>query len=560
MAKIKRSPQEEEQSQPLHSNTAPGAAETPPRAEPAEPAEPGETAPTADFSLPLAGLNEADGEPDADAEAADDAAHADTLADPAVAQAITVDSDAFFVAPGTPPLSGNTAHAADAQSAQPSIYDIAAGRAQLHSETSTRIFAENAAANAAHSDTQEARTMIFSPSADKAKPACSPAAEPRAVPKRGWLLLAAQGVLSALAVFQLYRTQMLPVLYLALLGGVLALLLLLVWLGQRHRIRGVISRVFSLVLCAALAVGCVFAQQGLQALQNVTAGLLAGPEARAIVTEPFVVYLSGVDTRGELTENARSDVNILAVVNPTTKQIALINTPRDYYVPLAGTDSKDKLTHAGLYGVETSMQTLADLYGVEVDYYLRINFAGFMSIVDAVGGVDVYSDYTFTSVGSPGYYDPTDFVEGWNHLDGQAALAFARERHAFASGDVQRGINQMKVIQAMVDKLKSPTLLLSYSKLMNAVSDCFVTNLSSEQISALVKMQLSSGADWQIESFTATGASAYSTKCYSAKGQKLYVMTPDDASVAEGKALIDAVWNGTLAADTEEESAASSAA
>jgi anionic cell wall polymer biosynthesis LytR-Cps2A-Psr (LCP) family protein len=205
------------------------------------------------------------------------------------------------------------------------------------------------------------------------------------------------------------------------------------------------------------------------------------------------------------------------------------------------------------------MQTLADLYGVEVDYYLRINFAGFMSIVDAVGGVDVYSDYTFTSVGSPGYYDPTDFVEGWNHLDGQAALAFARERHAFASGDVQRGINQMKVIQAMVDKLKSPTLLLSYSKLMSAVSDCFVTNLSSEQISALVKMQLSSGADWQIESFTATGASAYSTKCYSAKGQKLYVMTPDDASVAEGQALIDAVWNGTLAADTEEETAESTA-
>ena len=139
-----------------------------------------------------------------------------------------------------------------------------------------------------------------------------------------------------------------------------------------------------------------------------TSGLLTGAEANKITKEPFVVYLSGVDNRGDLTEKARSDVNILAVVNPTTKQVALINTPRDYYVDLAGTDSKDKLTHAGLYGVETSMATLGNLYGVNVEHYLRINFAGFINIIDAIGGVDVYSDQAFTSVGSPGYYDPTN--------------------------------------------------------------------------------------------------------------------------------------------------------
>ena len=157
------------------------------------------------------------------------------------------------------------------------------------------------------------------------------------------------------------------------------------------------------MLCAALAVGCVWAQQGLTALDSMTSGLLTGAEANKITKEPFVVYLSGVDNRGELTEKARSDVNILAVVNPTTKQAALINTPRDYYVDLAGTDSKDKLTHAGLYGVETSMATLGNLYGVDVEHYLRINFAGFINIIDAIGGVDVYSDQAFTSVGSPGY-------------------------------------------------------------------------------------------------------------------------------------------------------------
>ena len=130
-----------------------------------------------------------------------------------------------------------------------------------------------------------------------------------------------------------------------------------------------------------MALGCVWAQQGLAALDNMTNGLLTGAEANKITKEPFVIYLSGVDTRGELTEKARSDVNILAVVNPQTKQVALINTPRDYYVDLAGTNSKDKLTHAGLYGVETSMATLGNLYGVSVDHYNSINFAGFINIV-----------------------------------------------------------------------------------------------------------------------------------------------------------------------------------
>ena len=295
---------------------------------------------------------------------------------------------------------------------------------------------------------------------------------------------------------------------------------------------------------AALAVGCVWAQQGLTALDSMTSGLLTGAEANKITKEPFVVYLSGVDNRGDLTEKARSDVNILAVVNPETKQAALINTPRDYYVDLAGTDSKDKLTHAGLYGVETSMATLGNLYGVNVEHYIRINFAGFIRIIDAIGGVDVYSDQAFTSVGSPGYYDPTTFAEGWNHLDGKSALAFARERHAFKNGDIQRGINQMKVIDAMVEKLKSPALLMSFSKLMDAMADCFVTSLSQEQISALVRMQLSDLSSWDIQSHSVTGTSAKSTKCYSAKGQSLYGMKPDENSVNEAKALIAAVLGG----------------
>ena len=372
-----------------------------------------------------------------------------------------------------------------------------------------------------------------------------PAGGAAAVPSRfGKVLLTVQGILSVLALVQLWRTQMLPVLYLVILAALLALLWLLVKRCQEYNVPGKVSRVFSVFLCAAMAMGCIWAQQGLSALGSMTSGLLTGAEANKITKEPFVIYLSGVDTRGELTEKARSDVNILAAVNPVTKRVVLINTPRDYYVDLAGTSDKDKLTHAGLYGVETSMETLGNLYGVNVDHYIRINFAGFISIIDALGGVDVYSDQAFTSVGSPGYYDPTTFVEGWNHLDGKAALAFARERHAFASGDIQRGINQMKVIDAMLNKIKSPALLMGFSKIMDAAADCFVTSFSQDQISALVRMQLSDFADWDIESYTVTGSSSTSTKCHSAKGQKLYVMLPDDASVSKAKEMIASVLGG----------------
>ena len=363
-------------------------------------------------------------------------------------------------------------------------------------------------------------------------------------PKRGTVLLILQAILSIAAFFQLWRTQMLPALYLVIIAALLVLFWLLVKRCQEYSAPRKVSRVFSVFLCAFLALGCVWAQQGLSALDNVTSGLVTGTEANKITKEPFVVYLSGVDNRGELTEKARSDVNILAVVNPSTKRVALINTPRDYYVDLAGTNSKDKLTHAGLYGVETSMATLGNLYGINVGHYIRINFAGFINIVDALGGVDVYSDQAFTSVGSPGYYDPTTFAEGWNHLDGKSALAFARERHAFASGDIQRGINQMKVIDAMLNKIKSPALLMGFSKIMDAASDCFVTDFSQDQISALVRMQLSDFANWDIQSYTVTGSSGTSTQCYSAKGQKLYVMKPDEASVSKAKEMIATVLGG----------------
>ena len=373
-----------------------------------------------------------------------------------------------------------------------------------------------------------------------------------AVPSKwGKILLILQGILSILALVQLWRTQMLPVLYLVILAALLALLWLLVKRCQEYNVPGKVARVFSVFLCAAMALGCFWAQQGLSALGSMTSGLLTGAEANKITKEPFVIYLSGVDTRGELTENARSDVNILAAVNPVTKRVALINTPRDYYVDLAGTDSKDKLTHAGLYGVETSMATLGNLYGVNVDHYIRINFAGFINIVDALGGVDVNSDYEFTTVGMEVPNENGDgihmagytFTKGINHLNGEQALCFARERHAFGDGDNQRGRNQMAVIRAIVDKASSPAILKGYQKVLDAVSSSFITSLTYEDISSLVQMQLRDNVHWNITSYSVSGEGGMEP-CYSAGNETLWVMWPNATQINTAKSLIQQVLNG----------------
>lgn len=249
-------------------------------------------------------------------------------------------------------------------------------------------------------------------------------------------------------------------------------------------------------------------------------------------TDPnrFVVYLSGIDTYGSVDVTSRSDVNILAAVNVYTKQVQLINTPRDYYVELPNSDGvKDKLTHGGLYGVEVSMGALEMLYGIDIDYYVRLNFSGFKDIIDALGGVDVYSEYSFLQ-----------FSQGYNHLDGEAALTFARERKTLSGGDVQRGINQMAVIAAVIDKMTSVEMLSNYSAVLDSISGCFQTNMSSDEIYALIKTQLSSGGSWSVESYTVTGTGD-SCKTFSMPGLYSYVMIPNEEEVEEAGNLLRAV-------------------
>ncbi len=259
--------------------------------------------------------------------------------------------------------------------------------------------------------------------------------------------------------------------------------------------------------------------------------------AQATEVESFVVYLSGIDVWGWVDIQSRSDVNIIAAVNPKTRHIQLINTPRDYYVQMPiSSDLKDKLTHAGLYGVENSVGTLENLYGIDINYYVKMNFSGFEAIIDTMGGVDVYSEYDFT-------VEPIKhYVEGYNHLTGLEALAFVRERHAFASGDNQRGRNQMALVQAMVKKVCSPEFLLNYSDVLEQLTDMFRTNIPTDLMADLVKNQLADDAEWTVDTFSVTGTGG-SEKTYSVPGSNSYVMIPSESDINEAKELIDCVLN-----------------
>lgn len=256
-----------------------------------------------------------------------------------------------------------------------------------------------------------------------------------------------------------------------------------------------------------------------------------------VTKECFNVYISGIDTEGDVTVKSRSDVNIIMSINPVTHQVLLLSTPRDYYVPLSISNGvKDKLTHAGNYGINVSMDTLEMLYDIKLDYFIRLNFTGFVDIIDALGGIDVVSDYSFSTHGY-------SYSEGLNsNLSGIQALWFARERHAFAEGDNQRGRDQMKVIEAVIKKAQSSALLNNYDEIFANISKSFQTNMPKKDIKALVKYQLNETPNWKVVSTSVTGTGR-SDVTYSVPNSRAYVMDPDENSVNEAKKLLQKIQN-----------------
>lgn len=263
----------------------------------------------------------------------------------------------------------------------------------------------------------------------------------------------------------------------------------------------------------------------------------------------YTIYLSGIDTRGEMTAKSRSDVNIIATVNTDTHEILLVSTPRDYFVPLSiSGGAPDKLTHAGIYGIDVCMDTLGMLYDIDINYYFRINFGGFVKVIDALGGITVNSDYDFDSKNILGYH----FNKGENYLNGEQALIFARERYAFQEGDRQRGKNQMEVIRGVVKKALSPEILTSYSSILSSLDGCFGTNITYEEIAQILQQQLTNGGDWTIVSYSVNGTGA-TEKPYS-MSQKAYVMVPDYNTVDKAKSLMEKVRNGEVVTQEEADS------
>ena len=242
----------------------------------------------------------------------------------------------------------------------------------------------------------------------------------------------------------------------------------------------------------------------------------------AVTDEVYTIYVSGIDTRGEMTASSRSDVNIILTVNTRTKQILMISTPRDYFVPLSISNGvPDKLTHAGIYGVNVSMDTLNMLYDININYYFRLNFAGFEKIIDALGGITVNSDYEFDSQNTKGYH----FNKGENHLNGE------------------------QVIQGVVDKATQPAFLKNYLSVMDSLDGCFETNVPYDIIASLVRRQLDEGGSWQVLSYSADGTGD-TQKPYS-MSQKAYVMIPDQTTVDKAKTLMKKVREGFMLSEAD---------
>ena len=256
-----------------------------------------------------------------------------------------------------------------------------------------------------------------------------------------------------------------------------------------------------------------------------------------VTKDPFIIYISGSDSRGSVSDTARSDVNIVAVINPNNRKVLLVSIPRDYYVQLHGTTGvRDKLTHAGVYGIDMSKNTIQDLLGININYYVKVGFTAVERIVDTIDGVDINSDTAFTAYA----LDKTkcNYIEGLQHVDGKCALRFARERKIYESGDRHRGQNQQEVITAIINKLSNPKYLIRYDKILKNTEGTLETDLSYDDITSLAKFELTDLKKWSVESISLDGTGDMQPT-YSMGSINLYVMEPNIDTINAAKIKIN---------------------
>lgn len=259
-----------------------------------------------------------------------------------------------------------------------------------------------------------------------------------------------------------------------------------------------------------------------------------------VTNTPFNIYIAGSDAYGSIDRITNTDVNMVITVDPINNKLLLTSIPRDYYVKLPNLNGMDKITHAGYYGTQTSVKAIEELLDIEINYYAKVNFSTVKEVVDAIGGIEVYNEFSFCMVESP----EVCFKSGNIHLDGYRALMYARERKTFANGDVQRVKNQQKVLTAVIKKITSSTsIITSYSEILDSISNNFMTNLDNKSIANLVKKQLNNMKGWTIQNQNLTGHNLYTTETYSYPDMNLYVMQQDEKSVNNARQKIKEFMN-----------------
>lgn len=254
--------------------------------------------------------------------------------------------------------------------------------------------------------------------------------------------------------------------------------------------------------------------------------------------DTFTLFISGIDTYGPVSAVSRSDVNMLMTVNPNTNQILLTSMPRDYHVTLASKGKKDKLTHAGIYGVEESVATLENLFDINIDYFVKVNFSSLTKIVDALGGITVQSQFAFTSGAGQ------NIVVGSNNLNGTQALAFVRERYNIPGGDNSRILNQQAALTGIINKALSPAIILNYNSFLASIDGTFVMSMPENDFKSIIRNQVDSMPSWDIKNQAVTGVGGTSTTLYSMPGRALYISEPDMSSVQAAHDKIEAMERG----------------
>lgn len=353
-------------------------------------------------------------------------------------------------------------------------------------------------------------------------------------------LLAAIAFLALLTVVNAFPAK-LTMYILAVFFALLIASQILITIRSRNKLPRIIGVLLSVVYLCITLVGVYYLYSTFSTFSRI-GGNESANSGFDLTKEPYNIYFTGIDQwdteKGKDLE--RSDVNMIATVNPVTKKILLTSIPRDAYVPLAKNGAMDKLTHTGIYGVDETINTVEGWLDIDLNYYVKVNFTGVCDVINAIGGIDVYSPESFV----PEKYDTWTVKKGWNHMTGKKALSFARERHALKKGDASRVLNQQRVVKGIIRKLTTSTeVITSYTELLEVIDKHVGTNMTRSEMISLAKSEMLNLGGWEIKTQSLDGVYGQETVASLSSANKYSVFKVDEKSIDKCLAKMDAVMN-----------------